>query len=147
MCLLRRYRSAVHCCGGRGSGCSRPGYGISPLGGGHHYLHTRATRIQDWGNRLLEGTNKTLCTPGLGERGSDPTRNRPRLARECPGVSSRGAGRRWPAAGLGALNAAVRAWDLLKEGASICITSTIVWPPMAKQWGGNTAPPINRKLD
>ena len=20
--------------------------------------------IQDWGNRLLEGTNKTLCTPG-----------------------------------------------------------------------------------
>ena len=34
--LLRRYRSAVECYRGRGSGCSRPGYGISPLGGGHH---------------------------------------------------------------------------------------------------------------
>ena len=28
--------SAVDCHRGRGSGCSRPGYGISPLGGGHH---------------------------------------------------------------------------------------------------------------
>jgi len=27
----------VDCCRGRGSGSSRPGYGISPLGGGHHY--------------------------------------------------------------------------------------------------------------
>ena len=36
-CLLRRYGSAVDCCGGRSSGYSRPGYGISPLGGGHHY--------------------------------------------------------------------------------------------------------------
>ena len=35
-CLLPRYRSAVDCCRGRGSGCSRPGYGINPLGGGHH---------------------------------------------------------------------------------------------------------------
>ena len=35
-CLLQMYRSAVACHRGRGSGCSRPGYGISPLGGGHH---------------------------------------------------------------------------------------------------------------
>ena len=35
-CLLRRYRSAVDCCMGRGSGCSRPGSGISSLGGGGH---------------------------------------------------------------------------------------------------------------
>ena len=35
-CLLRRYGSPVDCCRARGSGCSRPGYGISPLGGGHH---------------------------------------------------------------------------------------------------------------
>ena len=34
-CLLWRYGSAVDCHSGRGSGCSRPGYGISPLGGGH----------------------------------------------------------------------------------------------------------------
>ena len=33
-CLLQMYRSAVDCCRGRGSGCTRPGYGISPLGGG-----------------------------------------------------------------------------------------------------------------
>ena len=33
----------------------------------------------------------------------------------------------WPAAGLGALNVAVFAWDLLKEVAIIFATSTIVW--------------------
>ena len=32
-CLLQRYRSAVDCCRDRGSEYSRPGYGISPLGG------------------------------------------------------------------------------------------------------------------
>ena len=34
--LLWKYRSAVVCRRDRGSGCSRPGYGISPLGGGRH---------------------------------------------------------------------------------------------------------------
>ena len=34
--LLRRYGSAVACRRGRGSRCSRLGYGISPLGRGHH---------------------------------------------------------------------------------------------------------------
>ena len=33
--LLRWYGPAVDCFWGRGSGCSRPGYGISPLGGRH----------------------------------------------------------------------------------------------------------------
>ena len=37
-------------------------------------------------------------------------------------------GQQWPAAGLGALSAAVCAGDLLKEVAIIFITSTIVWP-------------------
>ena len=46
---------------------------------------------------------------------------------------------------LGVLSAVVHAWDLLKEVDSIFITSTIVWPQV-KQQGGNTAPPINRKL-
>ena len=46
----------------------------------------------------------------------------------------------------GALRAAVCAWDLLKEVATIFITSTIVWPQV-KQKGGNTALPFNRKLD
>ena len=36
-------------------------------------------------------------------------------------------GRRWPAAVLAALNAAVHAWDLLKEVAIIFITSNIGW--------------------
>ena len=47
-------------------------------------------------------------------------------------------------AGLGALSAAVPAWDLLKEVAIIFIISTIVWSQV-KQEGGNTALPINRK--
>ena len=48
--------------------------------------------------------------------------------------------------GWGALSAAVTAWDLSKEVAIIFITSTIVWPQV-KQQGGNTALPIDRKLD
>ena len=55
-------------------------------------------------------------------------------------------GQQWPAAGPGALSEAVLAGDLLKEVTIIFITSTIVWPQV-KQQGGNTAPPINRKLD
>ena len=34
--LLWKYESAVACRRGSGSGCSRPGYGISPLGGSCH---------------------------------------------------------------------------------------------------------------
>ena len=77
-----------------------------------------------------------------GERSSDPTRDWPRLAHECPEVSSGGMGGWWPAAGLWALSVAVRAWDLLKEVTIIFITSIIVWPQV-KQQG---ALPINRKL-
>ena len=57
--------------------------------------------------------------------------------------SGRGMGWWWPAAGLGALSAAVRAWDLLKEVSIIFITSTIVWPQIRQQ-GEDTVPPINR---
>ena len=53
-----------------------------------------------------------------GERSSDPTRDWARLGGECPGVSGRGVGQQWPAAGSGALSAAVLAWDLLKEALS-----------------------------
>ena len=49
-------------------------------------------------------------------------------------------------AGSEALSVAVREQDLWKEVAVIFITSTMVWP-QAKQQGGNTALPINRKLD
>ena len=44
-----------------------------------------------------------------GERSSDPIRDWPSLAPECPGVSSGDVGQRWPAAGLGALSIAVPA--------------------------------------
>ena len=57
--------------------------------------------------------------------------------------SGGGVGLKLPAAGLGALNAAVCAWDLLKEVPIIFITSTIVWLQV-KQQGGNTALPINK---
>ena len=61
-CPLQRYESAVICHRSRGSGCSRPGYGLSPLEEVTINLIIELT--QDWGDRLLEGTNKTLCTPG-----------------------------------------------------------------------------------
>ena len=51
-------------------------------------------------------------------------------------------GRQWPDAGLGHWTQQV----LLKENATTGITPTIVWT-QAKQYGENTAPPINRKLD
>ena len=41
-CLLWRYKSVVAWRRGRGSGCSRSGYGLSPLRGGHHEPHHRA---------------------------------------------------------------------------------------------------------
>ena len=55
----------------------------------------------DWGRKLLEGTNKMLCTPGPRERSGDPTRDCARLACECPGVSGRGVDQQWPAAESG----------------------------------------------
>ena len=54
-------------------------------------------------------------------------------------------GRHWPAAVSGELNTTVPAQILLKEVTITIITPTIVWP-QAKEQGGNTAPPINRKL-
>ena len=50
-----------------------------------------------------------------GERSTDPTRDRPRLACERPGVSSRGVGRWWPDAGSVALNTTVHAQDKAEE--------------------------------
>ena len=127
-CLLWRYGSAVDCCGGRSSVCSRPGYGISCLGGGHHEPYHRAARTSiGRGNRLLAGTNRTLCAPGPRRKEQWPHKDWPRLALEYPGVSSRGVHGQWPAAGLGALSAAVHAWHLLKEVVIIFISSTIVW--------------------
>ena len=57
--------------------------------------------------RLLEGTNKTLCTPGP-RRGEQWPHKRPsHIASEYLGVSDGGVGRQWPAAGSGTLTEAV----------------------------------------
>ena len=62
-CLLWRYGSAVDCYRGRGSGCSRPGYGTSPLGGGHHYPTREPPELtQDWENRTWGAQTKPVCT-------------------------------------------------------------------------------------
>ena len=75
-----------------------------------------------------------------GERSSDPTRDWPRLVHECPGVSNRGMGRQRPVAGSGALNAAVSAWELLKEVTIVFITSTTVWPQVKSREGTQLHP-------
>ena len=97
---------------------------------------------QDWGNRLLEGTDKTLCTPGPRSKEQWPHK---RLLQTCSWVS-RSLQQRRRSAGSGTLNSVLPSWDLLKDVSIIFITSTIVWPRV-KQQGGSTAPPINRKLD
>ena len=70
-CLLKRYRSALDCCRGRGSGCSRPGYGIMLLVEVTINPTVGPPKLtQDWGNRLLESRRKkkkkkkTLCAQG-----------------------------------------------------------------------------------
>ena len=69
----------------RGSGCSRLGYGISLF----EEVTINSTidppeLTQGWGNRHLEGTNKTLCAPG--PRGREQWFNK-RLIQICPWVS------------------------------------------------------------
>ena len=121
-CLLRRYRSAVDCYGDRVSGCSRPGYGVSPFGGGCYLLTIDLPDLtQDW-------EIDSWRAPGPRRKEQCPHK---RLTRTRLWVSRSlwwGVGRGWPVAGLGTLSIAVHAWDLLKEVPIIFITSTIVLP-------------------
>ena len=56
----------MDCCRGRGSGCSRPEYGISPLGGGH-----RDTRIYTGlGKQTLGGHKQNLVHTRTQEKGA-----------------------------------------------------------------------------
>ena len=93
--------------------------------------------LQDWRNRLLKGTDRTLCVPEPRRKERWPHKRLTRLASDCPGVPGRGVGQQWPAAGLGALSVAVHAWDLLKEVplslTIIFITSTTVCPQVNKR--------------
>ena len=78
------------------------------------------------GNRLLEGTNRTLCTRtqdkgALALQETDPDLSM--SVKESPAEA-------WVAGdllhGVGALSVAVHAWDLLKEDNIIFITSPMV---------------------
>ena len=62
---MQRYRSAVACLRGRGSECSRPGCGITLLEEvAINPTIEPAELTQNWGNRLWEDTNRTLCASG-----------------------------------------------------------------------------------
>ena len=82
-CLPRRYGSAVACHRDGGSGCSRPGCGISPLGLINPTIELPEL-TQGWGNRPLEGTNRTLYAPRPRRKEQWPHK---RLTQICPGVS------------------------------------------------------------
>ena len=115
---------------GQGSGCSRPGYGISPLGGGCHQPHHRAARTYTGlGKQTLGGHKQNPVHTRTQEKGAvTPQETDPDLP-----VSVQ----EWPAAESGALSEA---------GARHFLTSTIVWSQVKKH-GGNTVPLINGKVN
>ena len=101
---------------------------------------------QNRGKQTLGGHKQNLVCPRTQEKGAvTPQETNPDMP-VSPGVSRGGVGRQWPASWLETLSAATHAPDLLKEVTIVFMTSTIVWPQVKEQ-GGNTAPPINRKLD
>ena len=62
---------AVACFRDRGSGCSRPGYGISPLGGGRHLPHHRTNRTYTGlGKQTLGGHKQNLVHTRTQEKGA-----------------------------------------------------------------------------
>jgi len=83
-CLLQRYGSAVSCCRGRGPGCSKPGYGISLLGGGCHKHHRRTCTYKGLGKQTLGGNKQKLCAPGPRKKAQWPHK---RLTQTCLWVS------------------------------------------------------------
>ena len=93
--------------------------------------------------KKIKGTNRTLCTRtqekgAVTSQETDP--DLPKSVQESPVEA-------WVSSGLlQGQGPWVCAWELFKEVGIIFITSTIVWPQV-KQQGGNTALPINRKLD
>ena len=79
----------------------------------------------DWGNRLLEGTNRTLCLRTQ-EKGAvtpqETDSDSPSSVQQTCGLVVACFG------GERGLRVAVLAGELLKEVAIIFINSTIVWP-------------------
>ena len=118
---------SVDCCRGRGFGCGRPGYGIRPLGGGCHWLHYRAARPYiGLEKQTLGGHIQNLVHTRTQEKGAvTPQEMDPDLPTSVQEFLWWTHGSAVACCGLGALRAAVYAWDLLKEVAIIFITSTI----------------------
>ena len=70
-------------------------------------------KVHRTGEKDSERAQTKPCThKNPGKRSSDPKRDWPRLAHECPRVSGGGMGQQWHLAGSRALSAAVFAWDL-----------------------------------
>ena len=134
-CLLQRYGSAVACCRHRGSECSRPGYDITLS----EEVAINPTieppeLTQDLGNRLLEGTNKTLYVPGPRRKEQCPHN---RLSQTCL----------WVSRTLQNQGVCIQGhWVRGTEHNSVGI-SPLKGKIQAKQQWGNTALTINRKLD
>ena len=95
--------------------------------------------LQDWEINSWRAQTKPCTYQDPEERSSDDKRDWPILAHECWGVSGRVEGC-W---GTRCSSAPIR---LFEGGPIIFTTSMIVWPQVKKP-GGNTALPINRKLD
>ena len=133
-CLLQRYGSAVACCRHRGSECSRPGYDITLS----EEVAINPTieppeLTQDLGNRLLEGTNKSLYVPGPRRKEQWPHKI---LTQTCLWVS-RSLWQRHGSVvacwGSGALSVAVHSQDLMKEVIIIFITTGREYSPDHQQ--------------
>ena len=75
----------------------KPSYRRSPLTLPQSRQNLHKTGEKD----SLRAQTKPCVHQDPGERSSDPTRDWPRLACECPGVSGRGVGRQWPVQGWG----------------------------------------------
>ena len=114
----------------------KPSWRSSPL-----KLHHGATRTYTGlGKQNLEGTNRTLCTPGPRRKEQWPYK---RLTQTCPWVSRslwRRCGSAVACCRVGALSVAVRSSDLLKEVPIIFIASTIVWPQVNNRKGTQPHP-------
>ena len=85
-----------------------------------HHRPPELTR--DWGNRLLEGTNRNLYEPG--HRRKEQWSHK-RMTQTCPWVSRSLLWRHQSA--VACCRVEVPAWDLLEEVPIIFITFTIVW--------------------
>ena len=87
-CLLQRSGSAVGCCRGRSSRCSRPELWHKPSWRRSPSAPPQSCQNLHRARKQTLGGHKQPCVHQVpGDRSSDPTRDWPTLACECPGVS------------------------------------------------------------